>query len=120
MNQILYAVGNYYNVSPNEILKVTRKREIAQKRMMFIYLCFVKIPGLQLKQVQYFIDENGRNEIMNHASIIHSRKVIESLISFNPITKHEAEQIMFSLAGKITFIPNDVYLLGLCQTKFKM
>ncbi len=115
MNNILFAVCRYYKIEPIDLFKVDKKRYFTEKRMMFIYLCFDKIPGITLKDMQGFISRNGRNEIMNHGSIIHSRGLIKSIIEYNRVMKYDSENIMKNVKYELEFIPLDVYLLALCK-----
>lgn len=76
MNEIAKIVAEYHGINPQLLQSKTRKRKIMFPRQIAMYLLRQR-SGLTLKQIGGFFQKD-------HASVLHSVKVIENLMDAYP------------------------------------
>lgn len=113
---VLSAVCKYHSITPKELLCVSRKRNIVEKRMVFIYLCFTQVFNFKLLELQDFIDKSGRGECMNHASLIHSKKTVSNLMITDVSIRKEISDIREIINTDIAIVVKDICLLSICRS----
>ena len=84
--QIMDIVCNYYDITPDELLKKKRHRVYVRPRQQFFYLCwfFDSEPLLRLSGKLGF----------NHATLIHGRKVIMNEMSYNRKVRDQINEMI--------------------------
>jgi chromosomal replication initiation ATPase DnaA len=83
---IIIRVANYYGITSTRLLGKCRKREIAEPRQQAIYFIKQKNKSMSLQKVA---DIFG----INHATVIHSIKVVEMLKENNKEYKERFEKL---------------------------
>ena len=114
--EVLTAVRDYYDIAPVQLFAVSRKREIVEKRMVFIYLCFTESEKFKIPKLQEFIQENGRGDYLTHATVIHSKKTIENFCAVDPRFRKEIFELRQIINTKIPMVVRDVDLLNICRS----
>lgn len=102
VSEIMFAVCEYYGVTPQQIRSKTRKMPITRHRQMICYLSKLltdaSYPAIA-KQV-------GRSD---HSTILHARRTIDNLLSRDKELRDDADYLVASLTGLVPDNDNDFF-----------
>ena len=102
---ILEAVSEHFNITRVELFKNTRKRDIVVPRQIFFYFCW-KHSKDSLRNIGETALEYGRKTPYDHATVLHGKKTIEGLLTWDKKLEKEMEiieQDVFAKYKKLQF-----------------
>ncbi|MEL4307413.1 helix-turn-helix domain-containing protein [Joostella sp. CR20] len=91
IDTIYDAVNAYYDLSPGDLLKNTRKKEVVEKRHVFLFLC-CKHTKKSLNEIGYYPASLGYKKI-DHATVLHARNKIKSQLKIYKDIKEDIKGI---------------------------
>lgn len=94
-NEIINTVCDHYGITPEQMMMKTRKSEIRFPRQVAIYFCRTLRASRQEK-LEYI----GRKFKKDHATVLHSMKVINNELYTNKSFKIEMKQLRSIIKGE--------------------
>ena len=85
IDSIIENVCAYYNVSVKEVPSRTKRREVANVRQVSMYLA--------RKLTEQSLGEIGRAVNRDHATVVHSIKVVEQQLEYDPMLRRAVKDI---------------------------
>lgn len=120
---ICNAVCTYFGMDPLEIFQKTRKGTVVFPRQLFHYLA-AKWTANTLAKIGNYGNEAYRSGYYDHATVLHSKKLISNLLYIND--KEVCESIIAieaiitkSIFIEHSFIPTNVHLLSKCKNSIE-
>lgn len=88
-NKIIDYVLSYFNITHEQLIQKTRKRDVVHRRQVMMYL-LSKNTGLTYVKIGAILG-------MDHTSVIHSIKQLKDLMYSDPDIKEEIEKLQESI-----------------------
>lgn len=107
---ILREVCKYYDLTPHQLFKKTRKEVILKPRQMFYYQC-CKYTNLSLEEIGSFAKVYS-NRSQDHSTVIHARNTIQNYID----TKYKETVLdvkVISMNAKREYVKNNAKKLDM-------
>tara|TARA_R110002012_G_scaffold287972_3_gene480572 strand:+ start:1307 stop:1669 length:363 start_codon:yes stop_codon:yes gene_type:complete len=117
LEKVLFAVCSYYKISRFQLFMQTRRRDVSEKRHLFLYLAKNLTPYSN-KSIGDFCKKNGSQTFISHCMIIYAEKKISDLKDFDidPQISNDISNIKDIIKYKgIDLIDTNVNLLSLCR-----
>lgn len=107
-----------FNISAHEIFRMTRKREIVEKRQLFCWLSR-KLTKKSLDEIGKYIGRY-RKVNLDHATVRHSCLIIENIMPYNKDILKIANDICIELENTFpycTVVVTNVDLIKSCRNE---
>ena len=88
MENVLLKVCKYYNITPNQILAISRKKQFVFPRQVAMYLSNLLIPSMSLKDIASYYQRK------DHTTAIHAIKMIEKKFNEDKSFRIEIEHLI--------------------------
>lgn len=75
--EIFNEISNHFELTKEEILTHTKKREIVDARQVIYYVCVNR--GMRISHIQSYLKQDGYN--VTHSTIINGIKMVDSNIN---------------------------------------
>ncbi|MFI3115953.1 MAG: chromosomal replication initiator protein DnaA [Clostridia bacterium] len=89
---IIEEVGNYYNITSDQIISNNRSKDMTEPRQIAMYL----VRNL----TEYSLPEMGKVFSRDHSTVLHSTKKVENLIKENPDVKNIIDDLTKNIQNK--------------------
>ena len=112
-------VCQYYDITPFELFKDTRRRNYVYRRFFYMSLCRKHTKASTFK-IGEIAEDYGREKPYDHATVLHGVRTMDDLMRYDKYLRSQYGDMNEMILDKMlknnitTIVPRNVNLLSLC------